>query len=309
MVTDILRGGLVGCGDVAKESHMGAWQAEKGAAIVAVCDRREEAAADVARWWGGPRVYGDFDQMLASESLDFVDICTPPLTHLDLAARAMELGLHVLVEKPMAATAGDAERMAFIASERGAKLCVAHNFLTAPAMVRARSMVADGAIGDLIGVDTAMRPSRERLNSEGHWHHDLPGGALHEYAPHVVYTAAAFLGKVRPVGAVASKLSDFPWVAADELRVVVESERGVGTLSVCCNQQRYSFTAGSIFVNSLLGRKWYKLGHRAVVHGFVESVRSGGLPPVTPEDGLETVSTIDAIWRQLGWSAGSERVG
>jgi predicted dehydrogenase len=124
----------------------------------------------------------------------------------------------------------------------------------------------------------------------------------------------------------------------------------VGTLSVCCNQRRYSFVtdvlgtdgilhidniaqtitrvasrptsaaglvlgrldsafqqvtaAGSVLANSLLGRKWYKLGHRALFGGFVASIRGGGPPPVTAEDGLETVNTIEQIWGQLGWPAG-----
>ena len=114
-----LRGGIVGCGLVTTLAHLPACRTVKDAEIVAVCDQREEVAAETARRWGIPNAYGDFTRMLAKEKLDFVDICTPPLTHYQLAIQAMEAGLHVLVEKPMATTLSEADEMVAAAKEHG----------------------------------------------------------------------------------------------------------------------------------------------------------------------------------------------
>jgi len=343
----ILRGGIVGCGAVATRAHMPAWRAQKGVEIVAVCDQREEAAIEVAKSWGIPNVYRDFSQMLNSEELDFVDICTPPLTHFLLSIQAMEAGLHVLVEKPMAVGVSEADEMISIAKKHNVRLCVVHNTLFSPVVQAAKSLVDTGAIGELVAVEIHSLGVREfHLSQQNHWCHNLPGGMLGEYAPHPVYLASAFLGNIRSVQAVARKCSEFPWVKADELKVQVEAENGLGAFSISCNSARPSKTldifgtkrnvhldyypqtithrrprsvkvhdlildrldlvlpvltaAASGAVSQLQGWKRSMIGHRVIIQKFVESLRDNLDPPVTGEDGRETIRILEEIWKQIG---------
>src|ERR1700752_5205559 len=97
----MLRGAIIGLGNVGREVHMPAWARRDDVEIVAASDadpaRREVAAAllPAARW------YDSADELLARERLHLIDICTPPSSHGSLACRALEHGLHVLCEKPL----------------------------------------------------------------------------------------------------------------------------------------------------------------------------------------------------------------
>ena len=347
-----LRGAVVGCGVIATDSHMPAWRRMKHVEIVSVCDQRDNIAKESARRWGITGVYNDFSQMLQSEKLDFVDICTPPATHSPLSIQAMEAGLHVLVEKPMATLLSEADRMISASKKYGVKLCVVHNCLFTPVVHAAKSMVEAGAIGDMLAVEVHdLHPAYKVLKRENHWSYDLPGGILGEHAPHMVYLESAFLGKINSVQAIARKESKSPRVTADELKVLVEAENGIGACTNSCNSNKFSLTldifgtegklhldivtqtmtrvrsrsnrthglvlsqldlalqmlagAASVSVNSLLGQKWYKIGHRAIIQKFIESVQYNLKPPVTGEDGRETVRILEEIWKQIGQPKGS----
>jgi predicted dehydrogenase len=238
-----LRGAIVGCGIVTGLSHLPAWRAQRGAVIVALCDRDEEAAQDMARRYGIRSVYDDQAQMLREESLDFVDICTPPSTHPGLALQAMEAGLHVLVEKPMAVTAAEADEMVSASEAHGAMLCVMHSHLFTRPLRKAKRLVAEGAIGDVVSVTSdKLFPQDGAVADSSFWAHRLPGGIFGEYAPHQMYLQLAFIGGVRSVSALASKRSGFAWVVGDELRVTLEGEAATGSFALSCNCRGPLFT-------------------------------------------------------------------
>jgi len=343
----VLRGGIVGCGLITQAAHMPAWRHTKGVSIVSVCDPKVAVAKETARRWGISKVYDDLSKMLQSEKLDFVDICSPPATHHKLSIQAMEAGLHVLVEKPMATGLSEADEMVSASKKHGVKLCVAHNFLFTPVIQAASSLVASGAIGKLLAVEGHdLLAGNKVFKGEQHWSYDLPGGIFGEHSPHLLYLGSAFLGKIKSVQALARKCSEFPHVKADELKVLVEAENGLGVFTNSFNSSKFSFTldiygtegrlhidnvkqtiihtrsrsnrthalvwdqldlafqmlAGASYVSiqSLLGRKWYKIGQYALFEKFVESVQDNLAPPVTGEDGRENVRVLQEVWKQIG---------
>ena len=237
----MIKGAIIGCGWVANSYHIPAFRTLKGVEIVAVCDQDENIARVTARRWGIPRVYEDFSRLMAEENLDFVDICTPPQVHFPLSIQAMRSGLHILVEKPMAINLSQADEMLRISEDNNVKLCVAHNFLFSPVVQRAKALVDAGAIGDLVNVEIKLLERREMINKQSHWYHSLPGGVFGDFAPHAVYLESAFLGKVNSIKAIARKYSDFSWVAADELKVLLEAENAAGAFTISCNSPRASF--------------------------------------------------------------------
>jgi predicted dehydrogenase len=240
-----LKGGLVGCGAVANLAHMPGWQSANDVRIVAACDVNEEAALKTAKSWGIPRTYREISDMLRHEQLDFIDICTSPQTHKELAIQAIQAGLHVLIEKPIALDIYEAEEINTLAKERNIKLCVVHNRLFSPVIQKAKKLVDNGSIGELLMMDVhILGKNVEFLKREDHWCHKLPppGGIFNEIAPHPAYLALAFIGEIKSARAIARKTCSFPWVKADELDVILESEKGTCSFTISLNFATDLFT-------------------------------------------------------------------
>ena len=230
-----LRVGIVGGGGAA-QWHISAMLKINNVELVAVCDRNEDLAKRVAERLH-IRYYTDFSEMLSKEKLDMVDICTPPQTHLALSTQAMKAGCHVLTEKPMALSLKEADEMIGAAKANQVRLCVVHNELFLPVVMKARSMVGERVIGDVVGIsitDSMPRDGDLVLNKE-HWCHKLPGGIFGEMLPHPIYLAQAFLGRLEPIAVHSRKLSSYDWLVADELRVILEGKNGMATITESVN--------------------------------------------------------------------------
>ena len=118
---DKLGFGIVGCGRIA-ERHLQAIQEEDRARLVAVCDILPQRAKAKGEKYKVPS-YGSMAEMLAAQpGIDIVSILTPSGDHADSAVAAVEAGKHVVVEKPMALTLEDAERMILTANAHGRRL-------------------------------------------------------------------------------------------------------------------------------------------------------------------------------------------
>src|SRR5947209_4281884 len=102
----MLSGALIGAGNIARNGHLPAYLHHPAVAsrlrIVAAADPCPENRAAVEALVPGLRTYAHADELLERETLDFVDICTPPFLHGVLAERALASGCHVLCEKPLA---------------------------------------------------------------------------------------------------------------------------------------------------------------------------------------------------------------
>ena len=117
----MLKVGLVGVGGISG-AHIPAWEEMKNAELVALCDIRPERMEK----YGGKRCYTDFDEMLANEELDILDICLPTYLHADFAVKAMEKGINVVTEKPISLKEEDVERVYSTAKKNNVKFMVAH---------------------------------------------------------------------------------------------------------------------------------------------------------------------------------------
>ena len=232
-----LRVGIVGCGQIARESHIPALRKSKGVEIVAVCDTNKDLAIRVANKLKISRAYDNFTEMLRNEQPDVVNICTPPNTHSSLCIQAAEAGCHILVEKPMAPTAGDCEEMITAARNNQVSLGVVHNELFKPVVVAAISIVRRGDIGDLTGI--AIQFSRGKdddwIVNKDHWCHKLPGGIFCDILPHTIYLALELLGGLEPVAVETKKFGSYEWMQMDELYMILKGANGLGTVISSCN--------------------------------------------------------------------------
>lgn len=216
-----LKVGIVGCGHVSKIRHIPSFlRLKKNVVLSSVCDLNLELAKDVAQEFGIPNVYSDLSDMLSEENLDIVDVCTPPKIHAPVALEAMKSGCNVLLEKPMAPSLSDCDKMVEAYKKYGVKLSVVHNQNFYPPFLKAQQFVARGSIGKLLGMRVLILTTRdEYIAHEDHWIHKLAGGAIGETGPHAVYMSLAFLNNVKDVKVCARKQTDYPWVLYDDYRI------------------------------------------------------------------------------------------
>jgi predicted dehydrogenase len=151
-VSDTIRWGMIGCGDVAEVKSGPALQQARGSALVAVMRRDRSRAEDFARRHGVPRVHADARALIDDPEVDAVYIATPPSSHVELALRAAEAGKPCLVEKPMAPTHGECVRVNEAFRARGVPVFVAYYRRALPRFLRVRELLSEGAIGRVTSV-------------------------------------------------------------------------------------------------------------------------------------------------------------
>ena len=230
---------LIGCGVIA-ETHLHTLRRMENARVLAVCDAVAQAAQRVAAEFGVPKTYTDAAAMIEAERPDLVHVLTPPQTHAPLALMALERGAHVYVEKPMAMDADEARRMVACAERAGRHLCVGHNHLFDPVMVRARRLIESGAAGEVIwaesyyGFDLGNNlASRYMLPGGGaHWTFHVPGGLYQNLAPHPLSVALDVIGRPDSIRAEADPCRVVPHQPTDELRVNLRGAGGAGLIVV-----------------------------------------------------------------------------
>jgi predicted dehydrogenase len=204
----VLRGAFIGFGNVAANGHMPGWRARDDVRIVAATDaagsRRDAflAACPEGRW------HDALDDLLLREQLDFVDVCAPPGSHAALIGRALEAGLHVLSEKPLATRADDAARLASAAARAGRVLHTVHNWLHAPICLKVSALIDDGAIGAVRSVRwrTLRTQPATAVSAPGvaNWRVDpglAGGGVLFDHGWHALYCVTRWAGVPHSVSA------------------------------------------------------------------------------------------------------------
>lgn len=116
----MLKVGIVGTGGISR-AHIPAWNAMAETELVALCDIRPEQMEA----FPDQRHYTDFDEMLEKEQLDILDICLPSYLHVDAAVKAMDKGIHVICEKPIAFREEEVERAYEAARRNGVCFMIA----------------------------------------------------------------------------------------------------------------------------------------------------------------------------------------
>lgn len=126
-----------------------------GCALVAVADVVFERAAKVSEQSGGPRAYASLEEMLTREDLDAVSIVAPDSAHVALSLMALAREKHVLCEKPLAPNPAEAHRLVDAAQNAGVINMVNFSYRSAPALQKARDLIADGEIGEVVHLEAS----------------------------------------------------------------------------------------------------------------------------------------------------------
>ncbi len=228
MSSQPLRAGLVGAGYIS-EFHASALQHLRGVDIAGICDVNLSRAQAIAARFGIPGAYTSLKEMAAATHLDVVHVLTPPAHHTAVTLEALELGLHVFVEKPLAENVEDCDRIAEAAKRAGKAVGVNHSLLRDPFVMRALDIARSGALGDIMTVDYfrssdyapwAGGPVPPQYRDGGYPFRDL--------GVHALYTIAAFLGPIEDVAAWFGTKGGDPNLLYDEWRATVRCQKGTG---------------------------------------------------------------------------------
>jgi UDP-N-acetyl-2-amino-2-deoxyglucuronate dehydrogenase len=189
------RFGLIGCG------HIGTRHAQHIAAagqLVAVCDILPDRANKLAAQFNA-KAYESIEQLLSSEQVDVVSVCTPNGLHATHSILALNNGCHVLCEKPMAIQTADGRKMIEAAETAGRKLYVVKQNRYNPPVEFVRGLIEAHALGQIHSFQLNCFWNRPPAYYKDSWHGslELDGGILYTQFSHFIDLLYWFLGDVQ----------------------------------------------------------------------------------------------------------------
>jgi predicted dehydrogenase len=189
--------GLIGA------AHMARAQASRTCSLVAVVDPAP-AADKVAAQACVPR-YPTLDALFAATKVDGVVLATPNRCHVEQALRCIDEDVGVLVEKPVAETVAEGERLAAVVAAKGARVLVGHHRTHNPILVRAKTLIDEGRLGRIVAVmGSAVFFKPDHYFEDGPWRREPGGGPILINMIHEVNTLRMLCGEIVAVQAFAS---------------------------------------------------------------------------------------------------------
>lgn len=168
----VVRWGIIGCGDVTEIKSGPGFQKADGSSLAAVMRRDRAKAEDYARRHGVPRAYDDAQALIDDADVDAVYIATPPDAHEHLALRVAAARKPCLVEKPMARSYAECERMNDAFARAGVPLWVAYYRRALPRFLTLRDLVQAGAIGQATSVHVQVTDRLASASATSNWRFD-----------------------------------------------------------------------------------------------------------------------------------------
>jgi len=225
---DVIRWGIIGCGDVTEIKSGPGFQKSAGSKLVAVMRRNAALAEDYAKRHGVPKWYSDADALIRDPEVDAIYIATPPGSHLEMALRVAAAGKPCHVEKPMARTATECEAMIAAFARARLPLFVAYYRRAQPRFLKAKEL-----IGTALGRVTSIRyqftdPRHNAAAGSLPWRleaENAGGGFFLDLGSHTLDLLDFFFGPLAAVSGHAANLAS-PYDVEDTLAMSFHSPAG-----------------------------------------------------------------------------------
>ncbi len=195
---------VIGAGNISNTRHIPALKKVKEAEIVGVLSNKLERAESTAAKWHIPefaQLTGKLDKDVAAlkkdawfDSVDAVVIGAPPHHHYELVKMALELGKHVLVEKPMMMNKAECDELIALARKSKKIFYVMHNFQYADKMLKLNEIIDSKRYGEIKSITEVQFTNHDRRLPE--WYNDLPMGLFYDEAAHFMYLLERHGGKL-----------------------------------------------------------------------------------------------------------------
>lgn len=330
---DIVRAGVIGLNF--GRTHIAHYLAAPNCRLVALCDLDKDRVDATAREFNVQRTFTDAETLVSSGEVDLVSICTPNVLHAPLAIKALEHGLHVLVEKPMAMSSAEAQKMIAAAQKANRKLSVHFNHRMNAYVHAMRRYVESGDLGEVYFARTYWHRRRGIPNRPGFISKlQSGGGAMIDLGVHQLDQLLFLLGHpgIKSLSAqIYTKFDklDVPHLAmdVDDFSVgFVRCDNGA-TLEMEISWASHHDTDENRLIQLYGtdgGARRYLVGYQGgpqdlviyrrrhgalteehvtsppdvgtVQNDLVEAIRTGREPLVRPEHGLVTMQILDALY-------------
>jgi predicted dehydrogenase len=181
-----VRLGLIGCGRVVEQCHLPALKAVRDIEVVAVSDSDPSRLEKIADRLNAPQRYIDYRTMLTDGAVDAVAVCAPPQFHLDMGLAVLDAGKHLFLEKPIALSLDDADRLVERATTAATKTMTGFNWRWHRLVRRAQEIVAAGELGNVAAVHSEFSSATASGVQASDWlyREDLGGGVLFDLGIH-----------------------------------------------------------------------------------------------------------------------------
>lgn len=327
----MLRFGIIGTGKICQGPHMSAYDKIDEVEIVALCDIDKSKLDKLKERYPNAKCYTDYKEMIENETIDCVDICTPNRYHSIIAIYALEHGINVLVEKPDAINASEAIKMKEAAEKSGKTLMAIRNNRYRPSTSFLKEYIKEGKMGEIYAGRCGWI-RRRGIPGWGGWFvrkEESGGGPLIDLGVHIIDLAMYLMGNARPVtvsGSTYSKFAstdtndvedlamgfirfdngaclqiEFSWasnIAGDQMFVELRGEKAGSRMSGIDRQlDIFTEECGNLVnlkpcVDDYAGMNH----HEANIRHFVDVVAHGAEPDFTPEQGVNMVKILDALY-------------
>lgn len=326
--------GVIGCGRISK-NHMESIKAIPGAKLVAVADINAASLANASEKYDC-KGYRDYHELLADSNVQIITICTESGLHARIAIDAMKAGKHVLVEKPMAMSLAEADMMISTAKEMGVKIGVVHQNRFNNAIVKLRTAVEEGKLGNLTHSSAVVRWNRNdeyycQAPWRGTWAQD--GGCLMNQSIHNIDLLQWMMGPVESlfaytatnmrkiegedVGTIVLKFKNGA-LGVIEAATTIYPKNLEETLSIFGSTGTVGI--GGIAVNKI--EAWhidgddeasiladqdkeppnvYGFGHADIIKDFMGAITEGREPAISGKEGRKALEIILGIYHSVNY--------
>lgn len=206
-----LRYGCIGAGSIARAKHIRGYSSIPGVELIAVCDENEKFAREVANEYEFKKYYTDYRDMLENEKLDFISVCTPNYLHCPITVMALEKGIHVHCEKPIALNAAEAQSMVDAKNRSGKILMVGLNYRFTNHAWFVKQCADEGLFGEIYHARCGWKRVRG-IPGKGGWFTNKSmsgGGPLIDLGVHFIDLVMYFMGFPNPVSVMGATYSKF----------------------------------------------------------------------------------------------------
>lgn len=325
--------GVIGVKGIGR-GHVDCIRKIEGARLLAIAEIDEEAGRKAAADYNVD-LHVDYREMLERRDVDAVCICTPHFLHAPMAIEAMEQGKHVLVEKPMAVTVGEADQMVHASRRFGVKLGVVFQYRTSPMNIEVKNMIDKGVLGRIYrALMEACGLRTQAYYKSAAWRGTWGGeggGVLINQAIHDFDILQWFLGKPRELyGRIGCKVHEIE--VEDIASATILFRNGAHAVVQVSNIESPSISRLEIYGDkgkivkedgvrlakpetsikrfirenpAMWGQpksEWIDLkpapsesGHVAVIRDFAKAIAEDREPMVTGEEGITSLEIVNAI--------------
>lgn len=314
-----LKFALIGTGGIA-QTYAQAFNESDCCDLVAVADINKESAVAFAEPFNA-KSFSDYKEIAENVEFDAVIVSTPPNTHPEIAEFFMNRDKHVLCEKPLCLTSNEARQMNETAEKANIKFTMASKFRYVEDVVKAKSLVASGVLGDVVQFENAFTA---KVDMSSRWNSDAEiggGGVLIDNGTHSVDIIRYFLGSISDIlavdagstqglsvdenvkmlaktanGVVASV--DLTWGINKELPNFISIYGTNGTLHVGWRESKYKLNSNPDW--TVFGKGYDKVqAFRSKIENFRNAILGTEELLIKPSDALASVEVIEAAYKSL----------